>query len=392
MVARRTPLQLALGALLALSLLPPLAAAGTLSDGFGGSSLGGHWDVVDSDPAGLSVADGNLVLSALKGSPYGYPNYPKNVVVYEKSFGGDFEASASVTFTASSGYPDQPHGGLVLWSSHDTWALLRLNYNGEGGYYATFDAHPSPQDERPYESFTVEASSTLRLTRSDGMLTASVESNGETSTFAAMPWTSAGHVGFMAYNSGYEYRTEQSTTVPAPASTLTVHSATLRAPEVPEPTPTPPPPADTEKPKIESYGPEGDREFSPYGPIIASFSDNKGVIPSKSVFLIDGKTPQGRLHFSDTFLEFFPEPPFFPGNHTVTLILADAAENLRRVTWTFRAAPVEAHHDPHGNTTEGNHTAPEDGNVTPTEDPADLESAGADGSGTSTGDGSASPD
>ena len=68
----------------------------TWTDGFDGTSLDARWNVVNPDPANVSVSDGSLRIAGQPGDTYQTVNSAKNIVVLDVPV-GDFTATADVS-------------------------------------------------------------------------------------------------------------------------------------------------------------------------------------------------------------------------------------------------------------------------------------------------------
>lgn len=98
----------------------------TWSDAFDGSALGGRWDVVNPEPAALSVSAGALHLSGQPGDTWQSNNTAKNVVMLDVP-AGDFTATAKLSAPVTKVYQG---AGLIAWQDMDNYVRAGLTYVG----------------------------------------------------------------------------------------------------------------------------------------------------------------------------------------------------------------------------------------------------------------------
>ncbi|PUA80172.1 alpha-L-arabinofuranosidase C-terminal domain-containing protein [Nocardioides currus] len=107
----------------------PAAAADdavTWTDTFDGAALDGRWEVVNPDPANLSVAGGALRISGQPGDTYQTVNSARNVVVLDVPV-GDFTATADVSAAVAKVYQG---AGLIAWQDMDNYVRAGLTFVG----------------------------------------------------------------------------------------------------------------------------------------------------------------------------------------------------------------------------------------------------------------------
>ncbi|HEY3002842.1 MAG TPA: alpha-L-arabinofuranosidase C-terminal domain-containing protein, partial [Kribbellaceae bacterium] len=163
-------------------------ASVTWTDGFDGTALDPGWEVVNPDPANLSVSGGALRISGQVGDTYQTANSAKNVVMLDIP-AGDFTATATFTAPVSKIYQG---AGLIAWKDMDNYVRSGLTFVG--------NLSPSgvavENDVETNASFTAvrftdrpgSTGESLRLQRSGNTISTSYWDSGTTA------WVPAGSV------------------------------------------------------------------------------------------------------------------------------------------------------------------------------------------------------
>lgn len=134
-IARRSTTALTALAMLAAGLAATVASTGaasaapgdiTWTDSFDGTSLDARWDVVNPDPAHLSVSGGALRIDGQPGDTWQTNNTAKNVVVLDVP-AGDFTATADVSAAVAKVYQG---AGLIAWQDMDNYLRSGLTFVG----------------------------------------------------------------------------------------------------------------------------------------------------------------------------------------------------------------------------------------------------------------------